>query len=79
MIRVRGTSYISAECSSYLLFHQSPVIFLQESPCKRYICSVGEDEILFVWRVAMDSPSAFRHDRREGYFYGGQSTPSELR
>jgi len=50
VIKVKGFHQISAECVSYLTFHTSPVLFLQESPCTNYVCSIGQDEVLFVWK-----------------------------
>jgi hypothetical protein len=32
------------------------VLFLQESPCTNYVCSIGEDEVLFVWKYVESNP-----------------------
>ena len=52
VILVQGTNYIRAEIMCMLSFHSTPIMFLQESPCSNYVCSLAEDEVLFVWKHA---------------------------
>jgi len=50
VIRVRGAHTVRSEVVCMLSFHSTPVMYIQESPCTNYVCSVGEDEVLFVWK-----------------------------
>lgn len=47
VFRARGERL---QLETYLLFHKSPVLCLQESPCAQYVCSIGQDEVLMVWK-----------------------------
>ena len=50
VIKVKGVHTIRTELICMLQFHTTPVMFIQESPCTNYVCSIGEDEVLFVWK-----------------------------
>jgi len=64
VLRAKGTSQLQLE--SYLLFHKSPVLCLQESPCAQYVCSIGQDEVLMVWKhQAEQVPASVCHSQLE--------------
>jgi hypothetical protein len=50
IIKLFGCMSLQAQLQSCLNFHEYPVRYLKESPDGLFMTSVGEDEILFVWK-----------------------------